>query len=555
MSHDNEWKQAVLCEMWYFRQEDVDLKAIRGHYERRIYEEKTCAKCEYKEIRFDAATCGECPAYSGKVITWKPRRADDGSDWVGLPRGDIRNYPALGIDLNEYEITDRRGAAEMYMTGFEVTATLKPEQVRIFDEVMSGLQQLSHGGYQEPYGLLEAPPRTGKTLILIAIAAALGLRTLVLANQDDLLKQFIGDLEDHTNIKDVCFTEGWTSYGIAKKVDQLLEYDIALITYQSLANEENGALKLAAIKNSFGLVLVDEAHRAAANDFSRVVNAINSWYKIGCTATPKRKDGMDFRIRQILGPVIAKAKQEAMQPYVTVHFTGCKPTKLLSHWTRAMKWLSEQEDREDYIISLIEKDVNLLGHYVVVPVVFKAQAWRMVEKLVALGITAESFTAETNREDLLRRAKAGEIQVVIGIRSILSTGVNVPPWSSIHEISPIANSPNLYQEYNRVCTEMTDADYQRICGKKTGLTSKPQPVIRMYVDEMGQSTGCFAVCWKDLARFARDERTKARASRALSMRKSKKGRSVSDDFAGTDESKYNRDDSNQIIKSRFDRGR
>ena len=45
------------------------------------------------------------------------------------------------------------------------------------------------------------------------------------------------------------------------------------------------------LKNSFSMILVDEAHLCPADMFSTALNGLNAKIKIGISATPKRKDG------------------------------------------------------------------------------------------------------------------------------------------------------------------------------------------------------------------------------------------------------------------------
>ena len=48
---------------------------------------------------------------------------------------------------------------------------------------------------------------------------------------------------------------------------------------------------LSSLRDSFSLVLVDEAHLCPAELFSTALNNLSAKVKIGITATPKRKDG------------------------------------------------------------------------------------------------------------------------------------------------------------------------------------------------------------------------------------------------------------------------
>lgn len=316
------------------------------------------------------------------------------------------------------------------------------------------------------------------TLLSLAVAIELGGKTLILANQEDLLRQFIIELGQSTNINDIDKFEGKVSYGLCSKVEDFKKFDFCLATYQTFISA-NGKKKLDAIKNIFTTVIVEECHRSAAKCFSQVVDNLSARNRLGITATEIRKDGMDFILKQVIGEVTTTASIATLKPQVFVIETGIKSAYNYKTWNSAMQFLASNKDRINIIMENLKKDLKA-GRKIVIPVMYKAQAQELVNRINALGYVAEKFVAGVDREKLLARARSGEIDVVVGIRSILSTGVNVPIWSAIYTISPISNPPNYYQETMRVCTP---------------LPGKLQPIIRIFVDDLQMTKGCFRTCW------------------------------------------------------------
>jgi superfamily II DNA or RNA helicase len=90
---------------------------------------------------------------------------------------------------------------------------------------------------------------------------------------------------------------------------------------------------------------------------------------------------------------------------------------------------------------------------------------------------AVAFTGGANRRDIIEGARSGKYKVVVGTRSIVSTGINVPQWSCLYEILPSSNIPNARQRLSRILTPMP--------GKK-------ESVIKYFLDDCKLVRTCFA---------------------------------------------------------------
>jgi superfamily II DNA or RNA helicase len=74
----------------------------------------------------------------------------------------------------------------------------------------------------------------------------------------------------------------------------------------------------------FGLVLCDEVHRMAAEQFSQAFWNMTAKYRLGLTATPERKDGRDRVFHWHIGPVEVQSAAKFLIPKVLMHKTGWK---------------------------------------------------------------------------------------------------------------------------------------------------------------------------------------------------------------------------------------
>lgn len=467
----------VLRDKMYIPISVIPEKKIKRVYERRMYDEVNCARCPNKPDRH-SYVCDQCESYRGHYKLWDKREVGS-TEYYALPRADYHYLEQrLGISRGRFNILDKRSIGAKLDKRFKLTVNLYDYQEVAVTQLLEGKIKSADCYDYDPHGLLKAPARSGKTLMGVAIIHRLGRKALIMANQDDLLKQFIIEIEEKTNLKDISEFDGKRRYGICKTVEDFEKYDICLCTYQTFLSP-GGKKKLNKIRHLFGTILVDEQHRANADKFSGVVSQFSAKYRLGVTATEKRKDRMHFIMEHVMGPVNAKGQGQTLNPKVYVHETKIAPKYAYKTWNGAMQFLAGSEKRIAYILEYIKRDLKN-GHKIVIPVAYKKQAQDMVKRIQRMGYTAEVFCAGVDREKLLARARAGKIDVVVGIRSILATGVNVPCWSAIYTISPISNPPNYYQETARV---------------RTPMEGKRSPIIRIFVDDLGMAKGCFRTCW------------------------------------------------------------
>jgi superfamily II DNA or RNA helicase len=357
---------------------------------------------------------------------------------------------------------------------------LKPEQERFISDMMA-----------RGYGMGEAPPRFGKTICMSNITCRAGLKTLVVVHQVELAEQFESEFRRCTNVDQEERRHRRKLIGFCRSFEDFEKYDICITTWnrfhapkpredvdertQQLQIRRGKAVAAAInrLRNSFGLVLVDEAHRAASACFSSVVGQFNPWYRFGVTATPDRKDQLDAVIKLIVGPVVTRADEQKVLLRVRPVYTGFVPH--FTRWHAYEAQIARDARRNKLALSLVEKDVKA-GHSVVVVCKRTKHILEFTQALVARGIRAEAFwSGQKDRKGLLVRARKGQTQVVVAYRGML-LGINVPRWSSMHILSPGNNAPNHVQEMARV---------------RTIMDGKRYAVLRDYLDACGASNGCY----------------------------------------------------------------
>lgn len=488
----NQSDKMYLRAKMYIPINQIDPDDLKTHYDHHRYDDAICRQCEFRTQRY-SDECGACEkgGYLGNVRTWGVKNVK-GEQYAVVPIGDrLKVEKKLGIEFSQFKVVDLRTTAKMkHGIKFKKGFKLKPQQRDMVDDWLEYL-----------HGVLKAPPRTGKTLTSLYTVIKLGQKTVIVANQRDYLKNFIEELEHWTNVKDIIATRGKVSYGWLKDDERdYKNFDIGIITYQSLISDKNGKKRRSWINKYFGCVWIDEIHKANATEFSKLVSSLRVKYKGGCTATDKRKDKKHFLMQELIGPVVSTATIETLTPTVYVHETpDVKPKSPRAYqhrgpsaWTGAMKFLATHDRRNNFIIDQILEDLED-GRSIVCPVYFKYHSDEIVKtvnkewgsEIAVQFVGGGNAQQKKRREQMIADARSGKVRLVCGTRSLLQVGLNVPRWDTHYYAMPMSNKPNWEQESARILTPPSE-----------GMDKKP-PIIRMFVDpELGQSIGCFRSTWR-----------------------------------------------------------
>lgn len=316
------------------------------------------------------------------------------------------------------------------------------------------------------------------TVMGVSISCNTRVKTLVMVHQNDLLVQFKRDTYDK-------LTEAGQRVKICKTYEDFRDHDYCLVTYQSFLSPRGKKL-LRKIRSMFGLVIIDEIHRSASKEYNHVISQINALQYIGLTGTPDRKDGKYDLVNVSIGPIRITCKAPALKPKVQMvttdlpgkHFGG-------NGWTYMVKYIATNKARNELIAEHAVKDM-LAGHNVVIPIttiehgnlleVAISKKWEALGKSLPVCARFDGRLSGTKRDQVLDDIRDGKYKCTIAMRSML-TGVNVPRWSMIYTVIPIANAPTYTQEVTRVGTPMDD---------------KKRPIIKCFLDEeMSACVACF----------------------------------------------------------------
>lgn len=326
------------------------------------------------------------------------------------------------------------------------------------------------------YGILQSPAGSGKTQMGIALAAALGVKTLWLTHTKDLLNQSKARAAQYIN-PDLLgtITEG--------KVD--IGQSMTFATIQTMCKVD-----LEQYRDEWDCVIVDECHRVsgtptAVTQFSKVLNILRARHKYGLSATVHRADGLIKATYAMIGEVVWTVPDEAVKSRVmTVHVhpkstgVGMSASFLNSdgtvNYAKLITYLTELEVRNKFILNDLKENRdhhNLvlserIGHlkelYAMLPPALKAQA-------AVIDGTMTSKAKKAEREQAIEDMRTGRKRYLFATYALAKEGLDIPRLDRLFLTTPQKDYAVIVQSVGRVARTFKD---------------KQQPIVYDYVDNI-----------------------------------------------------------------------
>jgi superfamily II DNA or RNA helicase len=219
------------------------------------------------------------------------------------------------VDGKLPEWANHRAISKKELTFFD-TVTGKPAGL-INDQPEAVLTTLNHlQSRKAAGGIIQAPTGSGKTIISLAMIKELRLKTIVLVHRQFLANQWKDRINQFLPDAKVGFIGG------AKWKVEGCHIVIALI--ETLASWAKNNTVRSELSTEFGLVILDEQHRAGAPGWSQAIPLLHASKRIGISARPKRSDGLENAFLYHTGPVIFKGSVLRLTPKIRRVWTDFK---------------------------------------------------------------------------------------------------------------------------------------------------------------------------------------------------------------------------------------
>lgn len=353
---------------------------------------------------------------------------------VILPRGAIGQLLRFCREQKiEFDFQDKRNKVEDL--NFVFSTTLLKHQQAILTPI-----------HKKDFGVIVAPPGSGKTVIALKIIADKKQPALIIVHRKQLLEQWIERIESFLKIpKNEIGKIGQGKTKIGKQIT------IAMI--QSLT-KKIGDIKTLKV---FKTIIVDECHHIPAKTYNITISKLSPYYQYGLTATPFRKYSDGNLIFAHLGELISEIKPQDIETFkksrIVIRNTDLNIpfNSKTDHFETLSKVLVHDSNRNKHILTDIIKEVNN-GRKIVVITERKEHIIILHQflKQTCEVITLSGDDSENDRSIKWKILKEGNYQVLITTGQFFGEGTDLQTATCLFLVYPFSFKGKLIQYIGRV---------------------------------------------------------------------------------------------------------
>lgn len=358
------------------------------------------------------------------------------SESISIPRGFIGRLLRFCREQQiDYTLDDNRKKVEPII--FKGSIQLREYQFPV-----------QHAAAKKDFGVIVAPPGSGKTVLSLSIIKDKQQPALILVHRKQLADQWIERIESFLGIpkKDI----GRIGSGKNKPGKHIT---VAII--QSM--EKALAVENKELFNAFGTVIIDECHHLPAESYQRVVSKLNSYYMYGLTATPFRKYNDGKLIFIHLGEVISEIKAPDVKQTTGTQIV-IRDTDLFvpfntktDHLETLFKILIHDSARNQLVLNDVTAQVNN-GKKAVIITERKEHIASLQQYLKqqydTIALSGED--SDLNKRNKWAAIKKGEFQVLITTGQYFGEGTDIQNIDCLFLVYPFAFEGKLVQYIGRV---------------------------------------------------------------------------------------------------------
>ena len=362
---------------------------------------------------------------------------DEKADSINMPRGFIGKLLRFCREQKiDYVLEDNRKKAESVI--FKGTIQLRDSQLPALE-----------ASRKKDFGIIVAPPGSGKTVISLEIIKDKQQPALILVHRKQLAEQWVERIESFLGIpkKEI----GRIGQGKSKPGKQIT---VAMI--QSLGKALESAEE-STLSNAFGTIIIDECHHVPAESYQRVVSQLNSYFLYGLTATPFRKYNDGKLIFMYIGGGIHEIKapeirnQQATQIIIKDTDLFVPFNTKTDRFETLFKILIHDSARNQLILNDVVSQLNL-GKKAVIITERKEHINSLQQYLKqsydTIAISGED--SALNKTSKWATIKKGDFQALITTGQYFGEGTDIQNIECLFLVYPFAFEGKLIQYIGRV---------------------------------------------------------------------------------------------------------
>jgi len=308
-------------------------------------------------------------------------------------------------------------------------------------------------------GIIHGVCGSGKTEILLGIFERLQQKTLVIVDKLELMKQWVSRINKrftNINVGEI----GGGKWKIGR--------DITIGSQQTLIKHVDK------IRNEFGIIIADEVHHFSSPSFLELISKLNAKYRIGASATLKRKDRKEFLMFAAFGDILYKITDEDLSKKGKIFITQfiVIPTNFKSelyvqekkkldgeieyygyNFHALLGELKEDKERNELILKFIKREVKN-GHKCLIMADRVSHCIYFRNLLLSNNISAGMMVGEKEYENERKKApellKQGKFFCIV-VSPLVREGFDLPELDRAFIINPSAsNELKIQQQSGRV---------------------------------------------------------------------------------------------------------
>lgn len=356
------------------------------------------------------------------------------SEGLMLPRG----FPFQDYQMcAEWDVIDERAESPVQYPDLKIDTYISQ---KYWVEKVLGLSDDPSGCF-----LMLIPTARGKTIFALALGAKLRQKMLVITHRGLIYDGWMRDAEKFLGIS-------------RKQMGQIRgpKWDIGeCVTIgmaQTLCKYPDAWHGLF---SQFGLVVVDECQIAPWESIMSMLDFCPSKYRIGITATPKRKDGLESLLYLYFGfPIIEQTMEQvetrSSMPVDRAEFIISETdVEYGENYNEFLEGILYDPARNQLIVDAVMKEK---GHKCLI-ITNRQEHAELLHSMLQARTDSELLygpTGEKEEERIVRKFMAGNGHALVSTDKKMDLGVNIPPLDRLFITVPYPNQMTIEQLIGRI---------------------------------------------------------------------------------------------------------